>query len=90
MRLQTILLLCDPCPQVFTATGFVKLLKDHFAFDCKITKNKANFLLDDINAPQDFMKNVMAGLKSSSTESELQDGIFYVMRKLENISVPQG
>ena len=51
---------------------------------------KNGFLLDDINASQDFMKNVMAALKSSSTEGELQDGIFYAMRKLENISVPQG
>ena len=35
------------------------------------------------------MKNVMAVLKSSSTESELQDGIFHAMTKLENISIPE-
>jgi hypothetical protein len=43
--------------------------------------------LDDIEAPENFVKNVMAALKRSSTEGELQDGIFHAMRKLENICV---
>jgi hypothetical protein len=45
--------------------------------------------LDDIEAPEIFVKNVMAAMKRSSTEGELQDGIIHAMRKLENISVPE-
>jgi RIO1 family len=67
----------------------VECLKDHFAFDRKVTENEADFLLDDNEAPQDFVKNVMTVLKSSSTEGDLQDGIFHAMRKLQNISVPE-
>jgi hypothetical protein len=67
----------------------VESLKDHFAFDRKATENEADFLLDDIEAPNDFVKNVMAALKRSSTGGELQDGIVHAMRKLENISVPE-